>query len=337
MPYKELSERSDGLPATRHGLHGRILHQLFVNRRAYTLQSTRPHPDTGRHYYYRPKARDGEAPPALSLETLRQHLAGEITIAIYAINPKSSGRNGSRSTPTTKCPCRSAQAAIRARQDGVDPALEKSNRGGHLWIFFEQPALARDCRVYVYHTAMRLGLPIKGAGLPEGLKSSRGRTNWPKANSETLSAPRWASTVEPAKAGAAGSGFMAPITRSRTSSPTCASCKRCRPSSSPASSRAKPCPRNSSSTRNGRRSPNRYISAPASEFRILDYVEVRRQVGRNWIARCPSCAAANHDRSGDNLAISVEEPRKYICWAGCTKEMIRNAIGRPIPENRRYA
>jgi hypothetical protein len=28
---------------------------LFVNRRAYTLQSTRPHPESGRHYYYRPK------------------------------------------------------------------------------------------------------------------------------------------------------------------------------------------------------------------------------------------------------------------------------------------
>jgi hypothetical protein len=56
------------------------------------------------------------------------------------------------------------------QQDGVEPALEKSNRGGHLWIFFEQPALARDCRVYIYHTALRLGLPIKGAGLPEGLE-----------------------------------------------------------------------------------------------------------------------------------------------------------------------
>ena len=80
--------------------------------------------------------------------------------------------------------------------------------------------------------------------------------------------------------------------------------------------------------------PRRYFSSPADEFRILDYVHVERQVGRNWIARCPSCAAANHDRSGDNLAISVEEPRKYICWAHCTKEMIRNAVGRPIQEKR---
>src|SRR6516165_10178872 len=28
---------------------------LFVNRKAYTRQSTNPHPDTGRHYHYQPK------------------------------------------------------------------------------------------------------------------------------------------------------------------------------------------------------------------------------------------------------------------------------------------
>jgi hypothetical protein len=29
--------------------------RLFVNRRAYTLQSNRPHLESSRHYYYRPK------------------------------------------------------------------------------------------------------------------------------------------------------------------------------------------------------------------------------------------------------------------------------------------
>jgi hypothetical protein len=28
--------------------------KLFVNRRAYTMQSLRLHPKTGRHYYFRP-------------------------------------------------------------------------------------------------------------------------------------------------------------------------------------------------------------------------------------------------------------------------------------------
>ena len=61
------------------------------------------------------------------------------------------------------------------------------------------------------------------------------------------------------------------------------------------------------------------------EFRILDHVgPVRRRSGNYW-TKCPSCAQQGRDRSGDNLAICVADPRKYKCWAGCTKEMIRAA------------
>src|ERR1017187_2802868 len=67
-----------------------------------------------------------------------------------------------------------------------------------------------------------------------------------------------------------------------------------------------------------------------SEFRILEHVGTVRKVGRNYVARCPSCADSGHDRSGDNLAILIEDPRFYKCWAGCTKEMIRAALGCPI-------
>ena len=171
MPYTELvsTMTEHRRPATAE--MAAEFRLLFVNRLAYTLQSTKPHPETGRHYYYRPKARDGGPAPALTLETVRRHLAGDITLGMYSINPKTQ---------------RSKWVAIDAdyrnaiedllklqyelTQDGVEPALEKSNRGGHLWIFFEAPALARDCRVYIYHTALRLGLPIKGAGLPEGIE-----------------------------------------------------------------------------------------------------------------------------------------------------------------------
>ena len=60
---------------------------LFINRRAYTLQSNRPHPETGKHYYYRPKDKKTGQGLSLTLETLRRHLEGEITIGLYAINP----------------------------------------------------------------------------------------------------------------------------------------------------------------------------------------------------------------------------------------------------------
>jgi len=67
-----------------------------------------------------------------------------------------------------------------------------------------------------------------------------------------------------------------------------------------------------------------------SEFRILEHAGKVRKVGRNYVTRCPSCAEAGHDRSGDNLAIRIDDPRFYKCWAGCTKEMIREAVGCPI-------
>ncbi len=65
-------------------------------------------------------------------------------------------------------------------------------------------------------------------------------------------------------------------------------------------------------------------------FCILDHVGKTRIVGKNHVARCPSCAQVGHDRSGDNLAVLVSDPRFYQCWAGCTKEMIRAALGHPI-------
>src|SRR6185312_10909152 len=99
---------------------------LFVNRLAYTLQSHRPG-ENGKHYYYRP--RDARQ---VSGDTIREHLDGQITIGIYALNPETQ---------------RSKWVAIDAdyndaledllklqwelRRDGVEAALEKSRRGAH--------------------------------------------------------------------------------------------------------------------------------------------------------------------------------------------------------------
>jgi hypothetical protein len=70
------------------------------------------------------------------------------------------------------------------------------------------------------------------------------------------------------------------------------------------------------------------------EFRILDHISSKlRKLGRNYVTQCPSCGEAGHDRGADNLSIRIDDPRFYKCWAGCTKEMIRDALGCPI----RYA
>src|SRR5258708_10249451 len=60
---------------------------LFVNRRAYTVQSFRPHLESGRHYYYRPTERGSGGALQLNEKTISDHLEGKITIGLYAINP----------------------------------------------------------------------------------------------------------------------------------------------------------------------------------------------------------------------------------------------------------
>ena len=60
--------------------------RLFVNRRAYAIQSTQPHPRSGKHYYYWPKEQDQSC--VLTGKGIERHLLGEMTIGLYAINPK---------------------------------------------------------------------------------------------------------------------------------------------------------------------------------------------------------------------------------------------------------
>jgi hypothetical protein len=312
-------------------------HQLFVNRRAYTVQSMRPHPGTGRHYYFRPKAYEGQPPPALGPETLRRHLAGELTLGLYSLNPKTQRSKWVAIDADYKNAIEHLlKLQYELTQDGVEPALEKSNRGGHLWIFFEKPALARDCRVYIYHTAMRLGLPIKGAGLPEGIEIfPRQDEIGPDEFGNAIRAPLGVHRGAKESRGWRFWFYNADYTLTDQLT-YLGRLRKVTDEELQKFVAGKEIP--AEFVQHARRSevPRRYYSSAPSEFRILDYVQVRRQVGRNWIARCPSCTQANRDRSGDNLAIAVEEPRKYICWAGCSKEMIREALGRPITQ-KRYA
>src|SRR5215469_12392856 len=145
--------------------------KLFVNRRAYTMQSMRPHPESGRHYYFRPSEKGTDIPLLLTDETIRQHLQSKITVGLYAINPS-----------TQRCKWVAIDADYKNAmedllklqyylgKDKVEPALEMSKREGHLWILLGTPLLAKECRIYVYDLATRLGLPVKGSGLTEGIE-----------------------------------------------------------------------------------------------------------------------------------------------------------------------
>src|SRR5215467_12318833 len=145
--------------------------RLFVNRQAYTLQSTRPHCGTGRHYYFRPSHKRSGAPLELNANTIRRHLAGEITIGLYAINPGNQCCKWLAIDADYKDAIEDLlKVQFRLGQEGVQAALEMSKRGGHLWIFLATPLLAQQCRIYIHDLAARLGLPVKGWGLADGIE-----------------------------------------------------------------------------------------------------------------------------------------------------------------------
>ncbi len=295
--------------------------RLFVNRLAYGIQRHKPLPDGDVPYIKQTRP--------LDLGTVRMHLNGDITISLYAINPQ------------TQC---SKWVAIDAdfdgslealfhlqwelKQDGVEAALEQSRRGGHLWIFGENPLLASQCRVYIYNLALRLGVPVKGGGLKDGIEVF----------------PR----QDQIETGAYGNAIRAPLGVHRKSN------RRYwfyEADITPEVQLAyleglrKLTAVELADLTQGMELPRPYRPrvpeslvpyvpvAGRREFRILDFVQTTgKQDSRNWKAQCPSCAQAGRDKSRNNLGIKIADARFYQCRAGCSKEEIRAALGQPIPK-----
>ncbi len=264
----------------------------FVNRRAYTRQSDTPKPENQRYYYYQPKERLTKKRLALDNGTVRKHLNGFQTIGLYAINPATQRSKWVAIDADYQRAHRDLAALkLELKEDGVEAALEMSRRGAHLWILCKEPLPVKDCRVYIYNLALRLGVPIKGT-----LNQLDGIEIFPRQDE--------------LREGEFGNAIRGPLGVHRANV-------------------------------EGLSIPEEFQSRPKVEqplvpfdqirgFQILEHVRVKRKASNNWWTQCPSCAKQGHDRSGDNLAISVGDSRFYKCWAGCTKEMIREALGVPI-------
>jgi hypothetical protein len=298
---------------------------LFVNRRAYTLQSNRPRVESVRHYYYRPKDRKTGQGLSLTLDTIRRHLEGEITIGLYAINPATQcSKWVAIDADYTNSLADLQRLRFYLRQEGVESAIENIHRGGHLWIFLAEPLPARDCRIYVGGLALRLGIPVK-RGRQEGVEI------FPKH--------------DVLKPGRYGNAIRGPLGIHRGAA------QRFWFDGGDEDLEKQICCLNSIPKMTGehlarlitgmaippqlippKNEPVIWRPTGGPSFRILDHLNTKlRTVGHNTTTRCPSCAEEGHDRIGDNLSISIEDPRKYICWAGCTRDMIRAAVGCPRP------
>jgi hypothetical protein len=299
--------------------------RLFVNRRAFGMQAHKAQPN-GKVPYFMAKDWTTKQPRPLDADVVRMHLNGDVTINLYAINPE-----------TQRCKWVAIDGdfdgAVEAlfklqwelKQDGVEAAIESSRRGGHLWIFAETPLLASECRIYIYNLALRLGVPIVGGGLKQGIEV------FPKQD-----------RIEE---GEFGNAIRAPLGVHRKTSrrywfydaPT-----EPLPQLAYLNGLKKLTEEELHTFIQGMSLPDNYkppvhepyVPRPLrdgqQEFRILDYVQPKTKDRRNWWAPCPSCRQAGRDKSGDNLAIQIANPRYYKCWAGCTADDIRTALGQPI-------
>lgn len=302
---------------------------LFINRKTHVQQSTKPN-KKGRHYFYKVSDRETKEPIGLTPEIVRSHLAGRRTIGFYASSPTTQTskwiaidadysdaiddpkRPGHKGDLTKLCEAFAA--------DGVVALPENSRRGGHLWIFFETPLPSELCRRYVLHLANTLGIPIKQGEEVPGLEL------FPRQN--LLLPDEY------------GNAMRGPLGVHRT-------CmqrfwfKDAKPNLAAQFELLRNVPKLTAEELNALTSglaliPDRVVPpqsvpityrAPGGNSNRFDILrELRTQVrrnGKNFNAECPSC----HKKP---LSINAANPDLYRCWHGCTKEMIREALGCPI-------
>ncbi|MCK5428088.1 MAG: hypothetical protein KAI94_01380, partial [Anaerolineales bacterium] len=79
---------------------------------------------------------------------LVSHLKGKLTLGTYVLDAESQARFIAFDADDNQQLVGLTYMAQRLMEDDVPTYLESSRRGGHLWLFFEQPILGREARAF---------------------------------------------------------------------------------------------------------------------------------------------------------------------------------------------
>jgi hypothetical protein len=291
---------------------------MFVNRKAHIKQSNRPGGKSGKHYYFLAEVKATKKLIPLELATIEAHLAGRITVGFYAISPKNQSckwlaidADYSSAIDDLK-KLREAFAA-----DGIEALCESSRRGGHLWIFNEEPLQAKMLRLYVLNKAKALGVPVKLKGdddgieifpkqdmvgegefgnairAPFGIHRATMQRYWfegaPKNLGDQLALIRSAKRLSKAQLEQLTAGLK-PVESPKT-----------------------------------KFVPNPAFNRGNSNLVVVP-IGAKRKSGKNWLVACPVCDHGNRSRDF-HLSVKIADPSVYRCWHDCSTEEIKRALG----------
>jgi hypothetical protein len=303
-----------------------------------TKWGSEPHIDKANDIYF--EAVDAQQLPSpyckITEETIEQHLAGQVTINLYAINPANQRCKwiGIDADYNDEDALRDlAKLSADLKDDGVYAVRENSRRGGHLWVFFAEPLPARQCRIFIYNTALRLGIPIKGSGFQDD-----GIEIFPKQDS-----------IDPE---GYGSALRAPLGIHRKNNTRYwlwgnVAAKTLEAQIEELCRVPKLTASQLNDLTDGMPAPPQWdIPAQATPRRLTlvkpgerqrrsiynFYPFTGRKSGHNYFRQCPSCARAGNDTHRDNLCIGVPGSvanEKFNCFARCSTEDIWFALGCP--------
>ena len=292
---------------------------LFVNQTAYSMMTdNRIEPETNR--YYRPKIKkNSEDFKALTRDTIRRHMRGEITCMFYAADP---------ATQQSKWACldgdyNGAEADLLTLHTfftslGLCPLLEQSRRGGHLWLLFAEPLKSVQVRALLLGAIKACDLPVYG-----------GDTNLPGI--EVF--PRQDYLDD----GRLGNGVRGPLGVHRKDFKRYWF-KGCPPKLEAQLTFLKAAKRLNQDLLDrctfGMTIPPRQTDTRVSlaqsqstrqAFSIFDHFPVPARSASDYKVRCPACSSMR-------LVITSRGPRKgfYHCFTGCTSADIRTALGQPL-------